>query len=206
VKRIALAFGAVLAGALPADHADARRVVHMPTIAELCPGNAEWQKVAECLKRQSPFKLVRDEARVKVVDIPGTSRFAGIYVYGHGKQWQLRGELRVYEEHELLRFERVTLGNHAGYRLDAGIAVATSYSLDGETSIPAVLRQTQTLVCFEDAGCSQVMTSCDLLVHGKALYSFRGKLAYMKKQLQVVGDRKNAGGYCQQPELVLDDQ
>jgi hypothetical protein len=186
--------------------AEARRVVHMPTLAELCPGNAEWTKVTECMKRNAVvFKLVRDEAEIKLVHVTGQSRFAGLYVFMHRKQWQLRGELHMYLEHDLLRFEPVKLGKHTGYRLDAGIAMATSHSLDGETSVPAVLRQQLTLVCFDDSGCVQVMTSCDLQLHGKAFYSFRGKLEYSAHQLKVVGDRRNAGTYCQQPELVLSD-
>jgi hypothetical protein len=197
---IALAF--VLAG----GRADARRVVRMPTLRDLCPGNAEWAKVAECLKRQVVFKLAHDDARVKLVHVPGASRFGGLYVYSFAKQWQLRGELRLYEEHDVLAFQRVTLGKYGAYRLDAGVSAATTFSFDGETSVPAVLRQQITLLCFDTTlGCTQVMTACDLMLSGKAYYSFRGKVVFAAHELKVVGDRRNAGNYCVQPELVLTD-
>ena len=100
----------------------------------------------------------------------------------------------------------MTLGKHSGFRLDAGVATTTSMSLDGETTMPAVLRQRLTLLCFDEGfGCTQMMTACDLLLHGKAYYSFRGKVVYANHAIKVVGDRRNAGAYCQQAELVLSD-
>lgn len=187
---------------------DARRVVHIPTLGELCPGNAEWSKVLTCIERAGArtFTLVRDEPRVKVVRITERSRLGGLYIYMLGKQWQLRGELRLYQDHEVLAFTHVTFGKHMGVRLDAGMAMPTSFSFDGETTMPATLRQEHTLVCFEDRqGCVQVMTSCDLLLRGKAYHSFRGELVYANRQLKVIGDRGKAGNYCVQAELVLAD-
>lgn len=204
MKHLLLALAAI-ASAL--GTADARRVVHMPTLAELCPGNAEWSKVTACMKRNGAgFEVVRDDARVKLVHVTAQPRYAGFYLFTYGKTWQLRGQLATYVEHDLLRFERVTFGPHAGYRIDAGLAVSTALSLDGETNLPAKLRQQLTLVCFDDrAGCVQMFTACDLLVHGKAYAAFRGKLVYSDRQLKVVGDRRNTGAYCQQAELVVSD-
>lgn len=206
MKRLALLVVFALGfGIAPAE---ARRVVHIPTLRELCPGGPDWAKIAACVKRQGDFKLVRDEKTVKLVELPQQARIGGLYLFMHdGKTWQLRGELHVWQELDVLGFTRVAYGKHSGYRVDAGMAMQTSHSFDGETSIPATLRQQYALVCFEDSfGCTQVMTSCDLLVHGKAYNSFRGKLVYANKELRVVGDRGSAGNYCQQPELVLRDQ
>jgi hypothetical protein len=207
VNRLVLAaLASVLATAFMLAGADARRVVHIPTLADLCPGNAEWSKVAECIKRHGAFKLARDEARVKLVYVTDVGRFGGLYVYMFNKQWQLRGDLRMWQETDLLGFEHIAFGKHRGYRVDTGVSMPTSYSFDGETSVPAVLRQSLTLVCFDDAfGCTQVMTACDLMFHGKAYFSFRGKLVYEARQLKIVGDRGNAGMYCVQPELVVSD-
>lgn len=209
VSRVAitLALASICAVTAP-QRADARRVVHIPTLRELCPGGSDWVKVSGCIKRQGDFKLVRDEKAVKLVQLSRAARLGGLYVFMHdGKSWQLRGELRVDQDADLLRFERVAFGKHAGYRVDVGIAMNTSLSRDGETVVPAVLRQQFALLCFEDrASCLEVMTSCDLLVRGRAYNAFRGKLAYANKQLSVVGDRRRAGEYCEQPELVLDDQ
>jgi hypothetical protein len=197
----------IIALLLVASHAHARRVVHIPTLRELCPGGPEWAKVAACIKRLGEFKLVRDEERVKVIVIPEGTRFAGLYLYSQTKQWTLRGELPRYKPTDIFGFARVRFGAHDGYRLDIGMASPTTFSADGESaSASAVFRQTVTLLCFDDQpACIETMTACDLLVHGKAYASFRGKLVYADRQLRVVGDRRNAGAYCPASELVVSD-
>jgi hypothetical protein len=201
---LAVCVGCVLA--VTSVRANARRVIHIPTMAELCPGNAEWSKVTECIKRHGKLALLRDEANLKLVGVTEGRRINGLYVYSHDKQWRLRGELRADQPHDVLRFERVKLGKHTGHRLDVGFSTATSFSSDGEIVVPALLRQTLTLLCFDDTlGCTQIMTACDLLLHGKAYHSFRGKLEYANRQIKVVGDRRNAGDECQQAELVISD-
>ena len=95
--------------------ADARRVIHIPTLAELCPGNDDWSKVAQCINREAPFKLERDEPTVKVVNLQQAGRLSGLYVYMFAKKWTLRGELPIYQERDVLRFERIALGPHTGY-------------------------------------------------------------------------------------------
>jgi hypothetical protein len=189
--------------------ADARRVIHIPTLAELCPGNDSWDRVAQRIRRQSPFTLERDGAAIKVVNIDagmlGRHSLSGIYVYRFDKKWTLHGELRVYQPRDLLRVERVTFGARTGYRLDVGVTTDMPFSFDDETTIRGVLRQQLTLLCFDEGGCQQIVTACDVLVHGKAYSSFRGTLRYIDRQLRVVGDRRNAGAMCAQPEFVLVD-
>lgn len=59
--------------------ADAKRVVHIPTLAELCPANAEWSSVAQCIRRHVQFTFVRDEEQLKVIDVDsGGGYFGGI--------------------------------------------------------------------------------------------------------------------------------
>src|SRR5690348_1249056 len=103
---------------LLAASADARRVVHIPTLSELCPGNGEWDKVAQCIRRQSPFKVLRETDDLKLVRIEQGGRLNGIYLYRHTKQWSLRGSLRLDDEADMIGFERITLGARTGYRLD----------------------------------------------------------------------------------------
>lgn len=201
MKRASVLFLLVLAAS-----ADARRVIHMPTLGELCPGNDSWDSIAQCIRRQAPFTLVHDGAGAKIVSISEMGRFSGVYVYTHAKKWALRGELRLYHERDVLGFTRVELGQHTGYRVDIGVATAMPMSFDGEMSVPTVLRQQHTLLCLDDrADCLQIVTACDLLVHGKAYSSFRGSLQYTDRQLKVVGDRRNAGMMCVQSEVVLND-
>ena len=190
-----------------AGTASARRAVRLPTLRDLCPGGASWEKVSPCIERQTQFKVLRDEPNLKLIAIAGGARFYGIYLYTHRDDWQLRGEVRVYQENEVLAFSRATFGKHTGFRIDVGLTSTTSISLDGgETNVPARFRYQVTALCFDDGFyCTQVTTSCDVLFHGKAINTFRGKLVYEDKQLKVVGDRSMAGQYCTQADLVLQD-
>jgi hypothetical protein len=192
---------------LVATHAHAKRVVHIPTLRELCPGGGEWSKVAECIRRHGTVKVVRDDAQVKIVALAEGGRLNGVYLYSLTKQWTLRGELPNYQPQDVFGFARVRFGNHVGYRLDVGVSSPTTFSADGETTAAsAVFRQTVAMLCFDDAPtCIETMVSCDFLVHGKAYSSFRGTLVYANKQLKVVGDARNAGPYCKHDELVLAD-
>ena len=195
---------ALLAGMI--GTASSRRVVHIPTIAELCPANADWDKLAACVKRQAPFTLIRNDANLKLLHIAGDRRnFGGYYVFTHDKQWQLYGTAPLYQAADLLQFERVTLGSRTGYRIDVGTTSASAISLDGETSIPAVIRYRLTSLCFGGGYCTNVITGCDVLVHGRAYFTFRGKLVHENKQIKIAGDRSRAGQYCAQGELVMND-
>ena len=190
-----------------ASDAYAKRVVRMPTLRELCPGTEDWGKTAACLARQGTHKLLRDEPTAKLVDfeLAGGSRLTGVYLYVlKGKRWMVQGELRMYEPHELVDFSRVTYGKHAAYRIDLGVTQPSAFILDdGESTIPATMRFKRTLVCpLAQSYCVVAMTSCDLMVRGKAYHSFRGALVYQAGALKVVGDRRNTGIYCQQNEVV----
>ena len=189
--------------------ASPRRVVHIPTIGELCPGGEDWDKVTTCIKRQAPAaKIIRDQPDLKLVRVAENTRFGGLYLYTHPKQWKLSGEVRTYQDFDLLSFEPGTFGKRSGYRIDIGMAQESAITFDPESGVvvPALFVYKLTSLCLgEGYGCVQMTTSCDVLVHGKAYNSFRGKLVYENKQLKVVGDRSNAGQYCTQGELVMQD-
>ena len=183
-----------------------RRVVHIPSIGELCPANADWDKLATCVKRHAPFKLLRDGASLKLLHIDGGRRnFGGYYVFTYDKQWRLHGHVPTYSAGDLLQFERVTFGSRAGYRVDLGTTTMSAITVDDETSIPALYRHRITALCFGGGYCTQVITECDVMVHGRAYFTFRGKLVHENKQLKVIGDRSRAGAYCEQAELVMNE-
>lgn len=192
--------------ALLGGRAEAKRVVHIPTLAELCPANAEWSTVAQCIRRHVKFTFVRDEEQLKIIDVDadGGGHFGGIYVYQHGAQWTLRGEIRLYQTHEVLAVQHATFGNQSAERIEVGIAAAMPFAPDGENVVAqGVFRQRITAVCFDGQRfCAQVVTSCDLLLHGKAYNSFRGTLTYEKGVFGVRGDRANEGQFCRQPDIV----
>lgn len=202
----ALASVALVACALLAGRAEAKRVVHIPTLAELCPANAEWSNVAQCIRRHVKFTFVRDESELKIIDInaDGGGYYGGVYIYRHDKQWTLRGQMRLYQQHEILGVQHATFGSKGAERVDVGLAGAMPFAPDGENVVAqGVFRQRITAVCFEGAaGCSQLITSCDLLLHGKAYNSFRGTLTYKNDALGVAGDHTNEGQFCHQPEIM----
>lgn len=196
----------LVAVVLVAASAEARRVVHIPTLGELCPGHAEWEKVEQCIRRQGTMTLERDQRDAKLVRLGPQSRLAGIALYTNAKQWRMRGEVRLSQDHEVLGFQRATYGKRSAYRIDIGMSVATRIPLDDETLVPGVLRHRLTLLCFDDStGCAQVITACDALVHGKAVHSFRGQLVYENRKLEVRGDRRNVGGSCTAEDLVFEE-
>jgi hypothetical protein len=205
--RVAL-LAPMLVLALATTGADAR-VVHIPTIGELCPGNDDWAKVAQCIGRQGSFKIVRDEPNAKLVHITAQSRLAGLALYTRAtrdKRWRFTGDMRMDHDHELLDVRRMSYGPRTGYRIDVGISYPMTFSVDTESFVQGVSRHRIAMLCIDgNIGCVQVMTSCDALVQGKALYTFRGKLVYEGRQLEVVGDRRNAGPYCAQDQLVWAD-
>jgi hypothetical protein len=204
VKRIIVA-ALVMVSAAPAS---SRRVVHIPTLGELCPGGAVWDKIAGCITRQverGAVKLLRDDDAVKLVHIREGGRLAGLYLYRHAKHWKLIGELRRYEPLELLGFARVTFDKYTGHRIDVGFSSMSAITIH-DSHLPALFRSRMTMLCFDDDDdCVHLMTSCDVLVHGKALHSFRGTLVYEERQLRLVGDRTHAGQYCGAIDVVRDD-
>ena len=53
----------------------------------------------------------------------------------------------------------------------------------------------------EGASCESVITSCDVVIRGKALARFRGRIRYVRDgELAVEGDRSLTGDQCPQPE------
>ena len=202
----ALAALVLLACALLGGRADAKRVVRMPTLAELCPANAEWSTVAQCIRRHARFTFVRDADQLKIIDIDSDAGgyYGGLYVYRHDRQWTLSGQVRLYQRHEILATTHATFGSHGAERVDIGIAAAMPFAPDGENVIAqGVFRQRITAVCFDSpGGCSQLVTACDMLLHGKAYNSFRGTLTYENGALGVAGDRTNEGLFCRQPQIV----
>jgi hypothetical protein len=190
-----------------ASPASARRVVHIPKMAELCPGNADWNKVEQCVRRHGQWTLERDTRDVKLLRLPDTSRFAGFLLYVNDRGWKIRGELRQYHPYEVLAFKHAKLGPRTGYLLELGGIYRTSTLVDQETTIEVSVRHKLTAICLDDrVGCMQVVTACDTMYRGRALYTFRGSLVYEGRELKVVGDRSNAGPLCSQSELVLTDR
>lgn len=89
------------------------------------------------------------------------------------------------------------------YRIDLGEANPTWVTLDEVSARPALVKRQYTYVCAS-AGCRAVMTSCDVLVRGKAVATFRGEPVWNGSTLPLRGDARNTNRYCTRPPQLID--
>jgi hypothetical protein len=187
--------------------ARAKIVIMEPTVASLCPRAKSWDGVEKCLKKIGGSTLLRTlpEARlVSVIDRPGGTTVTALALYvQRGKEWILGG---LYEargsEFELLDAATLVVGKHTGYRIEIGDLGRIAISLDGATTVAALLAKRQVLLCGgENYRCTEITTSCDLFVRGGALWSFHGAYKIVDNNtVLVVGDRRIGGSTCAVPE------
>lgn len=204
---VTVVLGCVLAGALRADAKPARprhdfdlddRYKPPP----VCKPTSDWSKFSRCFLARAAFELVKDLPAAKLVAVdPGTrgTKRLELYVLAN-KAWM---KTSFYAETtptiELLAF--VVLAD-ATYRLDMGHANASWVTLDEVGTRPALLRRTFTYVCSA-ATCRQVLTGCEVLVHGKAVASFRGEPIWDGRMLKLRADTRNTNRYCTVPRSIL---
>jgi len=196
----------VLACALVVAATASARVVRIPAIARECRGDLAWSDVMKCTGTYGDAKLAKTLPHARVVHLAGHEgdkpSAPGVYLFVEAKgTWQLGG---MYEgEVSVLGLERVTLGSHTAYRIDIAASDHTQVSLDDVTTTPALYVRREQLYC---AGvgyhCTTVMTSCDVLVGGKAVATFRGTVTSKDTTLHIAGDRTHAGSECDQAEDV----
>jgi hypothetical protein len=189
--------------------AAARRIVISdPPIVMACREGKSWAIVEACLARQGKLTAERTLPAAKLVRIvqnnEGTPLDLGVYLYIRRADgsWKIGGmfEGTAYVVVDLVP---LTLQGHAGYRLDIGQIMRSSVSLDGETSVPSILATRRVLFCAGDSyGCPDATTQCDVLIHGKTLWTFRGKLVFEPEKVKVVGDRSRGGQMCVPSEDV----
>jgi hypothetical protein len=174
----------------------------------VCKPSASWPKYARCQFKKLKVDLLQDLPTVKLVtyelDYARGSKRLELY-FLVGKSWT---KSSLYAEtnasNELIGFQ--ALGGDA-YRIDLGFAQQTWVTLDEVGSRPAILRRSYAYVCTPTSGCRAVQLSCDVLVHGKALASFRGVAKWDGRELRVKGATQNTNRYCAAPpNLVPPDE
>jgi hypothetical protein len=179
------------------------RVIMIPPVARACGEEPTWEQVAACAAKFGAVKVDRTlpHARlVKVTDPKGTVRGFYLFVERHGA-WRLGG---MYEEPgDALALESVQLGTHDVYHVEIGTTSHEEIGLDDGTTARAVIVNHAQIYC-SGVGyrCSAMTTSCDVLVGGKAQWTFRGKVTWKDGALHVSGDRSHAGSMCDQNETV----
>lgn len=187
-----------LATAVPPP-AHAVKMVVAPVISR-CRQKPSWPAVEKCLTDVGikPISVVRELRGAKVVQSSRTES-PGVYLYvERAGKWNLAG---MHEpgssELEVLSAAPVTVGKHTGYRIDLGVVSRDDVVPDGVTIVPALVRKEVSLFCNgESYYCTDVMTSCDTIVRGQALWTFRGKLSVSDHGVRVAGDRRLAGLLC----------
>jgi len=180
------------------------RVVRLPAIVEYCGSEMTSDEVLACTRKLGDAKIERTLPHARLVRIPKRDRSPnapGFYVFveAHGR-WHLAGIREG--DGELFGFDAPKLGTHTAYHFELGMSDHIDISLDGITSSPAVYVRREQVYCGEGWRCSVVMTSCDVLVAGKAVSTFRGTIEWKDNQLHVAGDRSHAGSECGQSEDV----
>jgi hypothetical protein len=82
--------------------------------------------------------------------------------------------------------------------------VHTTVSLDGVTRMPVIVQTQRTLFCAGDTySCADATTHCDVIYRGKAMWTFRGTLAFEAGLVRDVGDRSRGGLTCMPTERVF---
>jgi len=197
----------VAALALVAGVARADRVVRMdPPVVRACRSLPSWDKVETCLTAHGTPKVIRTLPHARLIRLlaKGTGDDLelgsnGLYLYvDKGKAWQLGGTyFNETPDSEVLGASEVTVNHHVGYRIDIGQIARFPVSVDGVTSQPAVMTVRLSVLCSGDTWqCVQATTACDVLVHGKAQWTFRGVLTIADNQAKVTGDAHNVGTMC----------
>jgi len=175
-----------------------------------CPNGKTWAVVEKCLKGQGRPVLVKELAGAKLVRLDQQENNlwvdAGVYLYVETPkhEWKISGGFFGRgTEYELTDLKPHTVGKHTGFRIEIAQASPLFVQLDGLTTRPATRRVYQTLYCSPSRNyCTQVVKSCEVLVHGHAYWTFRGTPAQQGDQIVIAGDRKLAGPYCTQAERV----
>ncbi len=195
---------------LVAADASARRIViSEPPIVHACRSGKTWALVESCLVALGKVRMERTLPRAKLVRIVQNADQveddAGVYLYLQRADgsWSIGGMFQG-APYVIMELAPITIENHAGYRIDVGRILRTTTSLDGVTSIPVILSLKRVLFCSGDTyGCPDATTKCDVITHGKTLFTFRGTLAFEKGLVRVVGDRSKGGSACVPTERVF---
>lgn len=203
-----------IATAVGAREASARIVISEPPMVRACPGAKTWPLVERCLAAQGAVQLERSLPKAKLVRVvmheDQTTYDAGIYLYLQRPDgsWSLggmfTGGMSGGSSYTVLELAPETIERHTGYRLEIGQITRTTSSLDGATSVPILLRTRRVLFCAGTSyGCPDATTQCDVITHGKALFTFRSTLVFETGLVRVVGDRSHAGAACNTTERVF---
>ncbi|MGE5184870.1 MAG: hypothetical protein ACM31C_22515 [Acidobacteriota bacterium] len=178
-----------------------------PRLARVCPAAASYAALETCLKRLGDVTIARELPHARLLHVVSRDdNDLGLALYvENAPGWHVAG---VYEPrgvgYEALSLAPVTISQHAGFRIDIGVAQHTWASLDSTRAVPVIVVARHALLCSgEQWRCAELVVACDVLVRGAALWTFRGSLAFGDHEALVTGDRSHGGGSCSVPERVF---
>jgi hypothetical protein len=172
-----------------------------------CPKGLAFTDVTRCLAKNAHVQPVGSivGARLVRLDIPDRPTVNKLMLYAEANgAWRIVGEWTL-RDLTVVDFQALTLGKHTGYRIDVGQAFDVTVNVENADtqaplSRPGLVRTSTSLFCGSAAlGCDRIMTDCEVLVRGKALWMFHGQLKVEGKRITVDGDRRHTGSWCTAP-------
>jgi hypothetical protein len=167
-----------------------------------CRAAPSWDKLKTCLQRFGTVMVRGERKGARLVEVRDTRLdHGGLYLYTQVESgpWRVGGSLRGIE-YNAKGLDTYSLASAHGFRFDATASYRRAVSVGG-TERPALHRRNLAVFCSGEAPeCTEVLTSCDVYVGGRALWTFRGELTYGTNGVLVAGDRSAAGTECAQSE------
>ena len=172
-----------------------------------CTRSPTWEKFARCHFRDRKHEVVKDLPSAKLVAFDAgrpdrVSTQLSLYVLSRGVWSDVGFHAQLNGTNELLGIEVIAPDT---YKLLLGYATPSWVTVDEVTNRPALLRRTFTYVCEPIRRCLQTMTSCEVLVHGKAVASFRGEAIWNGLSLRLRADTRNTNRYCAPPHNLVEE-
>jgi hypothetical protein len=172
-----------------------------------CTRSPAWEKFAACQFRARKHEVVQDLPNAKLVAFDASrpdrvSTELALYVHTGGAWVDVGFRAQLNGTNELLGIEVIAPDT---YKLVLGYATPSWVTVDEVTNRPALLRRTFTYVCEPIKRCLQTMTSCEVLVHGKAVASFRGEAIWNGRSLRLRADTRNTNRYCAAPHNLVEE-
>lgn len=175
-----------------------------------CPGGKTWEDIDKCLRKHGKLHVVRTLADARLVRLDQLENQewvdAGLYLYAESKgAWKIAGAFFGRgTDYELLDLKPLVVGTHRGFRVDLGQASSLWVQLDGITPMRAVRRAMLTMYCSrERRACTTATRTCEVLVGGRAYWTFHGTERIRGHEIAIEGDRRHAGSWCAQAERVF---
>jgi hypothetical protein len=198
-----LVLGSAVVHARPSSHRDLKGPFRADTTS--CEASKIWSKVTACLARQgSTVSVLYEIEGAKLLSLryaPRADSTLNLYLLDNGMWRRQSFYAATNANSELLSFKPT---EHAGYRLDVGMATATSVMIDEVSPTKALLKRIVTTECRRGSGCRTMVTSCDVLVDGRAYWSFRGTIVWSEgTTVKIAGDTRFSGKLCTPAKTLL---